>query len=171
MVMTRLGLAVAAVIILLDQATKLLILHVVMDPPRVIEVTPFFNLVLVWNRGVSFGLFSAESPWTPWVLTAVALAITVVLLVWLRRVDTRLMGVALGLVIGGAIGNVIDRVFQERQAVIDFLDFYIGSYHWPAFNVADSAITVGVAFLLIDSLIVSRRQHRFAAENQNQNQD
>lgn len=169
--MNRLGLAVAAVVILLDQATKLLILHVVMDPPRVIDVTPFFNIVLVWNRGVSFGLFNAGSPWTPWLLSAVALVITVVLLVWLRRVETRLMGAALGLVIGGAIGNVIDRIFQSRHAVVDFLDFYLGSYHWPAFNVADSAISVGVALLLIDSLIVSRETPKFAPEKQNQNQD
>lgn len=169
--MSRLGLAVAAAVIVLDQATKLFILSVVMAPPRVIEVTPFFNLVLVWNRGVSFGLFSAQSPWIPWILTAVALVITVVLLVWLRRVETRLMGAALGLVIGGAIGNVIDRVFQSRHAVIDFLDFYVGSYHWPAFNVADSAITVGVALLLIDSLIVSRDTPKFTPEKQNQNQD
>ena len=169
--MIRLGLAIAVVVMVLDQATKLLILHVVMDPPRVIEVTSFFNIVLVWNRGVSFGLFSAASPWTPWLLTALALVITAVLVVWLWRVDTRLMGAALGLVIGGAVGNVIDRVFQSRHAVIDFLDFYVGSYHWPAFNVADSAITVGVVLLLIDSLIVSRQQPKFAAQNQNQNQD
>ena len=169
--MIRLGLAIAAVVVLLDQATKLLILYVVMDPPRVIEVTSFFNIVLVWNRGVSFGLFSAQSPWTPWLLSGVALVITVVLLVWLRRADTRMVAAALGLVIGGAIGNVIDRIFQSRHAVVDFLDFHAGGYHWPAFNVADSAITVGVALLLIDSLIVSRSQPKFAAEKQNQNQD
>lgn len=161
--MTRLGLFIAAAVVVFDQATKLVIVHVVMDPSRTIEVTPFFNIVLVWNRGISFGLLSAGSAWMPWLLSGVAIVIAGALLVWLTRVETRLTAAALGLVIGGAVGNVIDRVFYARQAVTDFLDFHVGGYHWPAFNVADSAITVGVGLLLIDSLIAFRRPPKLAS--------
>ena len=172
--MIRFGLIIASAVAALDQATKLLILHVVMDPPRIIDVTPFFNIVLVFNRGVSFGLFNADSAWTPWLLSAVALVITVVLVVWLRHVEVRLMASALGLVIGGALGNVIDRVFYAEHAVTDFLDFHVGECqycHWPAFNVADSAITIGVALLLIDSLIAPRRRPKFAPGSDAQEND
>lgn len=161
---TGLGLAIAAAVILLDQLSKWLIVAVVMgDRPGVVEITPFFNIVLVYNRGVSFGQLG-DIP--PWLLTALALAITAGLLVWLRRADNRWVVVGLGMVIGGAIGNAIDRVFTAERAVVDFLDFHIGecaSYcHWPAFNVADSGIFVGVALLLIDSLIAPRPAPKLA---------
>jgi signal peptidase II len=126
-----------------------------MDPSRIIPVTPFFNLVLIWNRGVSFGFLGQESSdWLPWLLTALALAIMTVLAWWLREAANRLMVLALGLVIGGAFGNIIDRL--RFGAVVDFLDFYIAEFHWPAFNVADSAITAGAALILYDALFVSR---------------
>ena len=149
------GLLVAALVTVLDQLSKWVVLVMVMDPPRIIPVTPFFNLILVWNRGVSFGfLGQASSDWVPWLLTALALAIMAVLAWWLRQATNRLMMLALGLVIGGALGNVIDRLrFGE---VVDFLDFYIARFHWPAFNVADAAITVGAALILYDALFVSR---------------
>ena len=149
--MFRLGLAVAAAVLVLDQVTKWVILDLVMDPPRVIEVTGFFNLVMVWNRGVSFGLLSNDSALGPWLLSAAALAISTGLAIWLYRATNGLLAVALGLVIGGAIGNVIDRV--RFGAVADFLDFHVGGYHWPAFNVADSAIVVGVALILLDGFV------------------
>lgn len=153
--MLRFGLIVAVPVILLDQVTKWWILYAVMDPPRIIPVTDFFNIVLVWNRGVSFGMFGTESPWGPVLLSALALIISAGLVIWLRRVEERFLAAAIGLVLGGAIGNVIDRV--QYGAVADFLDFHAFGYHWPAFNVADSAITVGVVLLLYDSLFPARK--------------
>lgn len=145
-----LGLFVAVLAIGLDQVTKWWILASVMDPPRVINVTPFFNLVLVWNRGISFGMFSNESMAGVWVLSLLALIIVGFLLNWLRKAESTRVAVSLGLIIGGALGNVIDRVVHS--AVLDFLDFYIGSIRWPAFNAADSFITVGAILLIADSL-------------------
>ncbi len=123
-------------------------------PP--IEVTAFFNLVMVWNTGVSFGMFADSVSWMPWVLIGVALVIAAGLSVWLWRCADRFIGLALGLVIGGAIGNVIDRA--RFGAVADFFDFHVAGLHWPAFNIADSAICIGVALLLWDGLVRSRRQ-------------
>ncbi len=148
------GLAAAALVLGLDQGTKWWILEVVMQPPRVIPLTSFFNLVLGWNRGVSFGLFNSDSALNLWLLPFVALAIVVALLIWLSRVDGLLLGYAIGMVIGGAIGNVIDRLFRDQRAVADFLDFHFAGYHWPAFNLADTGITVGAAILIIDSLFM-----------------
>ena len=146
--MLRLGLPIALGGFLLDQATKWLVLNHVMNPPQVIPVTDFFNLVLGFNTGVSFGLFG-EAP--AWILMAFTLAIVAELLGWIKRTDNRLAAAALGLIVGGALGNLLDRLRQG--AVTDFLDFYIGSYHWPAFNLADVAIVCGAGLLLIESVI------------------
>lgn len=148
---TRLGLAVALLVLVADQAVKQWIVGTVMDPPRVIEVTTFFNLVMAWNRGVSFGLFYHEADIVRWILVAVALAITGFLVHWLWRAERRLVAVGLGMAIGGAIGNVIDRI--RWGAVADFLDFHVAGYHWPAFNVADAGIVIGVMLLVYDSLL------------------
>lgn len=146
-----LGLAVAAVVIVLDQLTKWWVLNTIMQPfPRVVEVTPFFNLVLTWNQGVSFGMFAHEAEYMPYVLSAVAIGITLFLLGWLRRADSRFVALCLGLVIGGALGNVIDRLLYG--AVADFLDFHAFGFHFWAFNIADSGISVGVILLVIDGL-------------------
>jgi signal peptidase II len=145
-----LGLGLAAAIIALDQLTKWYVVTVVMAPPRVIEVTPFFNLVLTWNRGVSFGMLGGQSGVGWWLLSLLAVAIVGGLVFWLRRADRPILAVALGMVIGGALGNVIDRL--RLGAVADFLDFHLAGYHWPAFNVADSAITLGVIALVVPSL-------------------
>ena len=151
-----LGLGVGFVVLALDQISKWAILNVVMVPPRIIPVFPSFNLTLVYNPGVSFG----QMGWLgPWVLSALAIAISAALVVWLRRAETALLGVALGFVIGGAIGNVIDRL--RFGAVVDFLDFYLpgaGWPHWPAFNLADSAIVVGVALIILDGLFAERKK-------------
>ena len=145
-----LGLFVAVLAIGLDQVTKWWILASVMDPPRIINVTPFFNVVLVWNRGISFGMFSNESMAGVWILSFLALIIVGFLFNWLRKADSKRVAISLGLIIGGALGNVIDRAVHS--AVLDFLDFYIGSVRWPAFNAADSFITVGAILLIVDSL-------------------
>jgi len=146
----RAGLGVALIVFGLDQATKWWILGFVMQPPQTLPVTSFFNLVLGWNRGVSFGMFNHNSAINAWLFTGLALVIVAVLLLWLRKADRRLIGFAIGLIIGGALGNALDRL--RFGAVADFLDFHVGGYHWPAFNVADSGITIGAALLLADAL-------------------
>lgn len=151
--MLHLGLVVAGVVVVVDQLTKWAVLSWLDHP---IALTPFFNLVLVWNRGVSFGMLDSDGALAPWLLSGLALAVMVALLVWLRRVEQPLTAVGLGLVIGGAAGNVVDRV--RFGAVIDFLDVHAAGWHWPAFNVADSAICVGAALLLADGLLMHRRQ-------------
>ena len=154
--MTQLGIALSLLIASLDQISKWWILAEVMSPPDIITVTPNLNLVLVWNRGVSFGILNQSAAWVPWLLSALTAAICFGLLIWLRRAQSGWLGVALGLIIGGALGNLVDRL--RFGAVVDFLDFHVGVYHWPAFNVADSAITVGVGMLLIDTLITGRQE-------------
>jgi signal peptidase II len=148
------GFVVAVVILALDQLTKWWIVGTVMDPPRAVEVTPFFNLVMVWNRGITFGLFG-DAYWGRWAFAGLALAIVAVLISWLARTFHRTTAFALGLVIGGAIGNVIDRI--RWGAVADFLDFHLAGWHWPAFNLADSAIVVGVGLLILEALF-SRKE-------------
>lgn len=153
--MVALGLAVAAVVLVLDQITKMYFYNLlVAEGRRAIEVLPFLNLVTVWNYGISFGMFNTGSSGASLVFVAVALAIVAALGFWLRTAPRRLVAVALGLVIGGALGNVIDRL--RFGAVFDFIDFHAFGWHWPAFNIADSAITVGVALLLVDALFVER---------------
>jgi signal peptidase II len=143
---------VAATVVVLDQLTKWAILTWL---ERAIALTPFFNLVVVWNRGVSFGMLDSDGALAPWLLSGLALAVVVALLIWLRQVEHPLPAVGLGLIIGGAVGNVIDRV--RFGAVIDFLDVHALGWHWPAFNVADSAICIGAALLLVDGLLMHRR--------------
>ena len=147
----RLGLLLAAAVVAADQASKWWIVAVVMDPPRVITITPFFDLVMGWNRGISFGLFNEHAEWNRWVLPAVAAVIVAVLLGWLRREADRYTAIALGIIIGGAVGNLIDR-FVHDGAVADFIQVHAGPYYWPAFNLADSAISIGAAMLVWHAL-------------------
>lgn len=143
---------IALLVALLDQASKAWILYGMNMPERPpVEVTSFFNVVLVWNHGVSFGMLSMPSTVMPWILKAIALVIVGVLVRWLCQCKDRWVAIALGLVIGGAIGNVIDRA--RYGAVVDFLDFHWMAQHWPAFNVADSSIFCGVMLLLWDGLL------------------
>ena len=125
----------------------------------VIEVTSFFNLVMVWNTGASFGLFSSQSLWTQVILVGLAIFFSIFLIVWLRRTRSVWLSIALGLIIGGALGNAIDRMVYS--AVADFLDFHVFEYHWPSFNVADIAISLGVIILLIDGFTGRRGRHKF----------
>src|SRR3954451_19840341 len=150
--MIRLGLIIALIVAILDQASKWWMLEGVgmAANPRVIEVNPYFNLVMAWNRGVSFSLFWHEAEFMPYVLSAVALGIVGFLLSWLRKADRPFLAMCIGMVIGGALGNVIDRL--RFGAVTDFLDFHVLGYHWPAFNIADSGISVGVILIVLDSL-------------------
>lgn len=154
----RLAVAIAAAVVLLDQLSKWLILEVVMQPPRVIEVTGFLNLVLVHNPGLSFGLLGEDAPWKPWVLSGVALAVVVGLMIWLHRRADLWPAVAAGIISGGALGNVVDRL--RFGSVVDFIDVYAGSWHWPAFNLADSAITLGVAVLIAHGLFFDKQESK-----------
>jgi signal peptidase II len=157
------GLLMAAVVLILDQASKWWVLTLLQPclqgeqgpacaaPSPFIAVTGFFNLVMTWNRGVSFGLLTHEADFMPLLLIALALAISLVLMLWLWRSFRWLEVMAIGMVIGGALGNVVDRL--RFGAVADFLDVHVAGWHWPAFNVADSCIVIGVGLLLLDGLL------------------
>ena len=154
--MQRLCLIIAGVIFAADQISKPIILdYFGMDTCvpafESVAVLPFFNLVLVCNQGVSFGLFSTDWAYAPFILAAMAIAIAaVVWWVFVRGASHFTAGLAGGLVIGGAFGNALDRVLYG--AVVDFLDFHVAGYHWPAFNIADCAIVVGAAVFVWDAL-------------------
>ncbi len=127
-----------------------------MFPPASIPVTNFFNIVMVWNKGVSFGMFASHAEWMPYVLGGFALIISVGMFGWFLRVAHLTIAIPLIMIIAGAISNVWDRV--RFGAVADFFDFYIGNWHYPAFNIADCCIVVGVIALAFDSLILERRR-------------
>jgi signal peptidase II len=158
--MTRLqpreiGLIAAGLGLAADQGSKLYMLHgagfAQMPPGASIPVLPFFNLVMVWNPGISYGLFPASSPWGRWFLVVVALAAIVVLGWLLWRTVSRSLAIGYGLVIGGAIGNnLIDRLLYGKVA--DFFHFYGFGYDWYVFNVADLAITLGAVAIIYDVL-------------------
>lgn len=143
------GIVTAILVVLADQASKTWILDLVSShQPPAIRITGFFNLVQVWNTGVSFGLFQEDTSLRSLILIGVAVAVMLWLAIWLWRSRSALAGLALGGIIGGALGNILDR--WQHGAVYDFLDFHAFGWHWPAFNLADSAIVVGVALLLLD---------------------
>ena len=150
-------LALSAVVVALDLATKAWVSSA-FQYGEVRKVLPFFNLVLVHNTGAAFSFLAGAGGWQRWFFTAVTLAISAFILVMLRRHQAdRLTSAALALVLGGAIGNLHDRVTLGH--VVDFVQVHAAGWYFPAFNVADSAITVGVAFLLWESL---RPGHRTA---------
>lgn len=149
-----LGLSIALAAVLLDQLSKYFMLNEVLGEQIVIEITPFFNWVRAWNTGVSFSMFNDYGSMGTIILSAVAGAIVIALIVWLKNEKNRLAQAALGMIIGGAVGNVIDRV--RLGAVFDFLDFHIAGSHWPAFNLADSFICVGAVILIIQSIFIKR---------------
>lgn len=150
-------LALAGMVIFLDAQTKqwasdTLVLY------RPQEVTAWLNWTLAHNYGAAFSLLSDADGWQRWFFVVLAVAVTGVLLVWLFRLRRGewLQGLAIGLVIGGAVGNLIDRVILGY--VVDFIDVHYAGRHWPAFNVADSAISCGVVLLLLDTLLVAIRK-------------
>lgn len=145
----KLGGLLALLVLAADQLTKDWLIDLMRANQGGVEVTPFFNLVMVWNRGVSFGLFSSADGDRRWLLILVTAAIVLWLILWLWRARGLLLAVALGGVIGGALGNIVDRI--RFGAVADFFDFHLAGWHWPAFNFADGAIVAGVFLLLIDS--------------------
>lgn len=150
----------AVAVIILDQASKLIISGFLGSNGSVTVIEGFFNLVHVRNSGMAFGLMNRPDPgMAPYLLMAVTIIAVVLILIWslrLRYEDRRLL-FGLSLILGGAVGNLIDRV--RIREVIDFLDVYMGSYHWPAFNVADSAITVGTCWIAVCILLFNKKEN------------
>ncbi len=152
----RRGLAVALAILAIDQAVKAwVVAFFAARGSDMLTVLPVFNLVMAWNRGVSFGLFSGAGGTL--VFAALAAVIVAALVWWLSRTRQRGLQAAIGLVIGGAVGNIVDRL--ARGAVVDFLDFHLGRLHWFAFNVADTAICLGVFLIALDGLLGEGRRN------------
>ena len=146
----QLGLLMAVTVLFLDRVSKWWIMDVLELPKiQMVQILPIFNLQWVENRGVSFGMFSADGDLGRWILVAITLLIVIGLGIWLKYVQTRLLATAIGLVIGGALGNIYDRA--NFGYVADFLQFYVGDWSFAVFNVADSCITIGAALLIWDS--------------------
>lgn len=145
----------AVLIVVLDQLTKQWVSSS-FSYGESLELLPFLNLTLVHNMGAAFSFLSDAGGWQRWFFAIVSLLVSVVLIVWLSRLPARqyLLATALALVLGGAVGNLWDRVFLGY--VVDFVDVYYQKYHWPAFNVADTAITIGAILLILESLFVSK---------------
>lgn len=159
----RLAMYLASLVIILDQLTKVWIFEGVLADQDKIVVAPFFTLVKWLNPGVSFSFLSIEHAAWPWILSVLGLIITTVLTIWLARVRQPMPAIGLALVIGGALGNIVDRL--QIGKVRDFLLFHWDDLAWPAFNLADSAITVGVAVLLVDGFFFAeKRKHQDSSQ-------
>jgi signal peptidase II len=152
----NLGALVALAILAIDQASKLWVLFgLKMAAYDKIKVTPFLDFELLWNPGISFSLFQQGTATGRWILLGLTLAATALLCLWLWRVNSKLAGIGLGAIVGGALGNGYDRF--TYNAVVDFLGFHAFGFHWYVFNIADTAITLGVVLLLYDNLLADRR--------------
>jgi signal peptidase II len=141
----------SALVVALDQGTKWMA-EAALDPYLPVPLVPSFNLTLMYNEGAAFSFLAGAGGWQRWFFAGLATLITIALGVWLHRLKAteRVTAIGIGLVMGGAVGNLIDRMLTGR--VVDFIDVYYAGWHWPAFNLADSAISVGVALLLIATL-------------------
>jgi signal peptidase II len=153
----RLGFLVALITLAFDQASKLYLLFGYDLPVREpLALAPFLDLMVVWNRGISYGLLQQDTELGRWVLLGISVAAAVGLSVWMARATSRLLAAALGLIVGGAIGNAIDRI--AYGAVFDFVHFHVGSFSWYVFNIADAAIVAGVIGLVYDALFLDKRR-------------
>ncbi|MFT6106187.1 MAG: signal peptidase II [Rickettsiales bacterium] len=154
------GLLIAAIVAFLDLYSKNLAFDFLdglnLEYPGIV-VFDFFNLVKVWNQGVSFGMFN-KIEGGKYIILGVNSAILLILLIWLYRNKIIYLSIAISLIIGGALGNIIDRIING--AVADFLDFHVAGYHWPAFNLADSAVFLGVALLLLENYFVKPKKDK-----------
>jgi len=153
--MMRWGLLVAALVLVADQASKWWVLNVLHLPELVsVPLLPVLSLTMVWNQGVTFGLFHQDGATGPWILAGVAACVVVALTLWMRKAERVLVACALGAVAGGAVGNIIDRA--RFGAVVDFIHAHAFGWSWYVFNVADAAIVCGVAVLILDGLLPAR---------------
>ncbi len=148
----RMALFVAVIVLVLDQASKLfLIFGTDLRLTYPWAVLPVFDLTVVWNRGISYGLFQQHSELGRWVLTAIKIGAAIFLTYWVRKSASRWETAGIGMIIGGAIGNAIDRIVHG--AVFDFAHFHVGDFSWYVFNIADAAIVVGVGLMLLGQLL------------------
>lgn len=145
-------------VILLDQSTKQLA-EAMLNYAQPVSVLSFFDLTLLYNKGAAFSFLSDQSGWQRWFFVVLALIVAGVMMAWMFRLkrEEKWTAAALALIIGGAIGNMIDR-FLDEKGVIDFIHLHYQEYYWPAFNIADSAIFVGVVIMLYDALILARKR-------------
>jgi signal peptidase II len=148
-------LPVSLLVLVLDQASKLLA-DAMLELYQPVVLIPYLAITKAYNTGAAFSFLADASGWQRWFFIGLTVVVSVVLLVWMRRLKEHegRVALALSLILGGAIGNLVDRVLYGH--VIDFIDIYYGSWHWPAFNVADSAITIGAGLLLLDAFIGDR---------------
>jgi signal peptidase II len=147
---STLVLAIALIGLVLDQGTKLWLVHAYqLGSKGPVELLPVLDIVLVWNRGISYGLFQQHSELGRWLLAGLTVVVTIGLWIWSARCESRLVALALALIVGGAVGNGIDRMVYG--AVVDFVHFHVGTFSWYVFNLADVWIVAGVAGLLYDS--------------------
>lgn len=144
-----LGLACAVSAFSIDLLSKFVIVELVMQPPRNIYITSFFNIVLSYNKGISLGIFSSYFENSSTILSFATSLVVGFLFVWMLYAKTHVQTMAIGLIVGGAAGNIFDRMRQG--AVTDFIDLHLGSWHWPTFNGADIAIVVGAAWVVFTS--------------------
>jgi signal peptidase II len=144
----------AMVVVVVDQGTKLLAEQLLMIHEPV-AVLPSFNLFLTYNTGAAFSFLREAGGWQRWLFAALSTGVSVFIVVWLRRIprEQKWFACSLALVLGGAVGNLVDRLFRTGGGVVDFVDVYYGTWHWPAFNVADSAISVGAVMLVWSTLM------------------
>ncbi|GAB3525625.1 signal peptidase II [Photobacterium proteolyticum] len=149
----------AALVFVLDIGSKLLVMNTMeYGWPNRIELLPFFNLLYVHNYGAAFSFLSDAGGWQRWLFTAIALAVCSLLVFWMRRspASNRLANSAYALIIGGALGNLFDRLYHGF--VVDFLDFYVGTHHWPAFNIADIAICCGAGLIILEGFLADKNK-------------
>ena len=154
---------ISVLMIALDQVTKsIAVSNLILFQP--VAIFPGFNFTLMHNEGAAFSFLSDQSGWQRWFFTAIAVVVSMAIVVWMKRLpsDHRLTAISLALILGGAIGNVWDRMLLGY--VIDFIDVYYAEYHWPAFNIADSSIFVGACLLIFDSLRHGKEAHKTSTE-------
>ncbi|QSV13648.1 signal peptidase II [Photobacterium ganghwense] len=149
----------AALVFIVDIASKLVVMNTMeYGWPNRIELLPFFNLLYVHNYGAAFSFLSDAGGWQRWLFTAIALGVCALLVFWMRRspASNKLANSSYAMIIGGALGNLFDRMYHGF--VVDFLDFYVGNYHWPAFNIADTAICIGAGLIILEGLIDDKKK-------------
>lgn len=150
---------IAVVVVILDQLTKY-IASTSLEMHQPIAVMPMFNWTLMHNTGAAFSFLANESGWQRWFFAVIAVVVSVVIVLWIKRLEQheKWQAAALALILGGAVGNVIDRIYLGY--VVDFIQVYYQQWYWPAFNVADSAISIGVAMIIIDSIRAYRTEQK-----------
>lgn len=150
---------IAVVVVILDQLTKY-IASTSLEMYQPIAVMPMFNWTLMHNPGAAFSFLANESGWQRWFFAVIAVVVSVVIVLWIKRLEQheKWQAIALALILGGAVGNVIDRIYLGY--VVDFIQVYYQQWYWPAFNIADSAISIGVAMIIIDSIRAYRTEQK-----------